>query len=329
MGSVKIDVDKADRNYYSTSLSSEEDILEILHTLDAMKKDVDKGNYEALAVVLDFEKLFLRNDVCREYHTTLIGDSPFVVQDYGKNILDLVSERLNIPKQQCEDILYNSINEMIEENKELWLNWVNKNFKGKIKVKKNRKSQLSTIDDSSFYQTDFNRKYIVNNKMYKELGYPSDLQELIDVQKKNQNRIDELNSLKKAKKITKELREELRKRIRFNIGLWEDINILKKHYGIQIQNNMVKEKVKIVSYSENDLDIEDYQTDNDFIIDEWQLHRIKETASDVLTDKQLVIFNLYYISGLTQQQIADLINETRGHISRDLKISLEKIRKNL
>lgn len=337
MGVVRIDIYQQDRKYHNLSLSSDEDILEVLFIADIIKQDAKKGNHEAIVLKLDFEKLFLRNDVCKEYYKILNGyDETYLpndrIKDHKKSIIELVAERLHMSKEECEDILHKSISEMVEENKEIWSDWANERFKGKVKVINTPSSLLKWDDESKFYQNDFNKKYIMSNHNYKEFDYPKDLQELVDAQKKNEKIIEELELLKKDKKITKEQKEQLKKRIRLDIALWEDIGILKNYYKIEIKKTNTKGKKEVVSYSEeySDRDVELLNEENtDIVNNEWQLHKIKSIAEKVLTNKQLVIFNLYYVANMSQQQIAELLNETQGNISRDLQVSLKKIRKKL
>lgn len=328
MGAVQIDIYKQDRNYQNTSLSSEEDVLNTLFIIDAIREDAHNGNHEALVVLLDFENLFLKNEVCNEYYKIVTGYRGYSLNDYGKDILDLISERLNLTKEECKEILHKSITNIVNDNLELWSNWANIYFKGKCKVKNYSSFPESRIDNSKYYFSDYYSKHIYSNKQYEEYNYPNDLQELLNAQKSNKQKIVELDKLKKSKSISKEKAEELRKRNSFDISLSKDIIILKKHYDIEIKNNNNKGSTGVVSLLDNDIDIIEYNY-ADSILDELQIEKIKEIAKAILTDKQLVIFNLYYMSGMNQKQIAELIGETKGNISRDLKISLDKIRNNL
>lgn len=342
MGSVKIDIYRSDRKYYHTSLSNEDDVQDIINTLDSIVHDANSGNYEALITLIDFSSLLNKNKVMVEYFRILTGKDGYKPNkdggsdDYGKSIIELVSERLGLAKEECEEMFNNSIKSIVENNLELWLEWVNKNFKGKCKVKNKGKYLYNWDDDSSFYQLDFNRKYVVDSKMYKELGFPKDLQELIDVQKKNKNIIAELEQLKKDRVINKEQKKQLKKRNKFDIDLSKDIIILKQHYNIEIKNTNTKGKKEFISYSEeytdkySNKDLEFAEKNIfDSIIDDLQIKKIKEVANKILTDKQLVIFNLYYISEMTQQEIANLLDLKQHTIAEYLSRTVEKIKSNL
>lgn len=325
ISTVKIDIYAKDRKYYNTKFSTKEDIENLFFTLDIIKNDAyTNDNYEALVTYLDFLKILDDDAVISEYYKILMNDKVYISKEDKKadikriklnqdiDILDLVSRNLNIPKDECINRLDKSLIKMVQVNDDLEV----------IKI-----NPLS----KSLQDVDYNRKYVVPNLSYQEKDYPQDLQDFINEQKRNQVKIDKLNKLKKDKKLTKKQKIERGKRIKHNVKLWEDIHDLKEHYRIPIKNNMVKEKTEIVSFN-GDYMIEGKMTEDlksNAFSDQWQLHKIKRTAEEVLTCKQLYIFKLRFIAGLKQEEIADMLNETQGHISRDINICLEKIKNNL
>lgn len=67
----------------------------------------------------------------------------------------------------------------------------------------------------------------------------------------------------------------------------------------------------------------------DEYIKEEKIKNIKKVAKNILTNRQYIIFELYYFNDLTQQEIADLTGIQQPNVNRDLKNAIMKIKENI
>lgn len=340
MGAVHIDIHKQDRKYFETSFSSEEDIYKLLWMIDIVYEEAYQGNHEALCIINDLKNLIdIDNDALIEYIKIQNGKKPLSVKDFGKEIPEVVAERLGITKEDCERQIHKGVLDIINKNYELWSNWIKNKYKNTcIEYSKNKIKIKHHIEDEILKQMDYERKYCIKKNIFEGEEYPEDLQELINIQKQNYNKLTKLKEKLQKDKKKIELKEEIRKRISYNIQLTKDVGILKRHYNILVDKTNWKGVTTHVSFEEFQLhNMDDFEKEKQNIVkhqrekfeDEWQVEKIKETAKKVLTIKQYAIFNLYFINGLTQEKIAQIVNDTQGNISRDINNIIKKLKKYL
>lgn len=62
---------------------------------------------------------------------------------------------------------------------------------------------------------------------------------------------------------------------------------------------------------------------------EDKIKEIKNIAKNILTNRQYIIFEFYYFNELTQQEIADLMGDSRSAIKMELPRIIEKIRRKI
>lgn len=334
MGSVKIDVNESEKKYYSTSYSSVEDVYEIIERLDKIYVDAYDGNYEALVILIDLRGLVrnieskIHKDFMEEYLDIQTGQKPMVVNDYGKKILDVVSERLGVDREHCENLYVESIDMIIKNNYDDWLRFINNNyFNKKVSVEKPKKILESKISDESFYATDYIKKYVNPKFIYDKEELPTDLQQFINYELYNYNEIKCLKQelkQEKDKDKRKFIKDFIVKRTKIKIELCKDISELKKIHRIPIEKTNKKGKNFNYSYNEN----QDYliNDENYNIINEINANKIKRIAKNILTERQYIVFNLYYNIGLTQQKIAKILNDDQRNITNDLKYLTKKIK---
>lgn len=331
MGKVKIDILKNDFKYLNTSFSNVEDVYEVIERLDEIFFDAYNGNHEALVILIDLENLI--NDIESEEHKNFMleylliqtGQKPMEAKD--KNIFEVISQRLNLDKEYCQQLFLKSIDLIIENNYEKWLDFYYNNYFGKsVPVKEKVKKSNSLIDDESFLATDYMRKYVVSNFKYNKENLPEDLQQFIDYKQHNYNEIKYLQQeLKKEKdkEKKKNIEQEIKKRIRVEVDLNRDISTLKDIYKIQ-KSKVKKTKTTILKYWDN---YNYSKNENNYsVIDEVNINKINNVAKKILTDRQYIIFDLYYNVGLTQQKIAIILNDDQRNITNDLKYLIKKIK---
>lgn len=330
MISIKADIYKKDRDFYDYSLSSVEDVYKTLWFLDIIYQEKENGNTEAMAIYNDLAELFNQNKVCDTYLKIQTGKIPLSHNDYGKEIIEIVAKKLKMGRYECEKILNESIKKVVEMNFEKWEKCVNQRFKGEVIAS----SYSCEKDDEKLKQLDYNIKY-KNSTSYVESEYPDDLKTLIDIQKSIK---DKIKNLKNKKRLNKKDKEQLRKLTTYHIDVCKDISILKEHYKIPIANTNKKGSLEFTSYDENfgflyeddeDYTVQALELKNDKLENEYSIWRIKQIAKEVLTKKQLVIFNLYYIAGMTQQEIGDLLGMTKQAVNDFTKKIITKIKNNI
>jgi hypothetical protein len=316
MGTVKIDIYKKDRHFKDLSYSSPEDIYDILFSLDTIFEEYQNGNKEACCIYCDIINLSkqINNPALNEYINIQTGVSPLTIEDYDKTLVEVISERLNLTLSDCEDELYSSIMKMSQLNNELWeevilIHYLNK----KVNSTTTYTLPPTNITNESYWNLDYEKKYIFSKHSHVSNGQPEDIRGLLEIIEKNNQKIEQTTDKKERKK-----------RIKYKIELLKDLSILKKHHDIPINQKNNQGTFYEIPY--NDEDIMDYQDD---VSDLWKYDKITAIANKVLTPKQLIIFNLYFLCNLKQTEIAEIVNETQGHISRDLNIAIDKIKKNI
>lgn len=321
MGAVKVDFITKQKFFMDMSYSSKEDIYKILWMIDLIETEKDKFNHEALAVYVDFMGLIKSKKYINTYVNIRLGNFDYRDGINYSNVLSAIAEYYGVAQTDVEVELNREIDEIVQDNKERWLESVLNNVMYKYP---NETRNDWYFPDENYAKIDYARKYIGTSLKHPEIEYPENLQSLIDAQKANAEKLKELKSKKHR---NKEDRNELNIRIRYDKSLYDDINQLKKLYGYE---NNADEGMTLGGYSFNE--DQDFYSDIEnegSIIDEWQLQQIKEVAENILTPKQLVIFHLYYENEFTQQEISDIIQIAKQDISRTIKTLNAKIKANL
>lgn len=339
MGRVQVDIYGKDKLYYDYSLSSEMDIYKILWSIDVIKGDGESGNKEAVVLFRDFINLIKAIDnvllyrVIAMYVNIQLGKVKLTIDDYDKPINHISARELKISKKKYDELLHKAILEMIKINEECFIEASNKKYKNTILYKSSPSEANkvpSKIDDEKYYQLDYIQKYVDVKAGYKNTVAYNTTESLNDLLNENRKKI---KLLTKVEDKDDKQKAELRKRIKFNKNLQNDINAIKENLGTGASARK-KRDVETISYDDakknGELDGLVYQEQQSTSLEsEWQAEQIKKIAQKVLTNKQLIIFYLYHINNLNQSQISKIIGDTQGNISRDLKIAINKIKENL
>ena len=174
---------------------------------------------------------------------------------------------------------------------------------------------------------------MVAKHIYKGDTYPEDLQELIELLNSNKIKLDKLKAIKLR---TGSEKSEMNKRIKLDISIRDDINILKDHYKIPRNHNYTEgqdvSNNELMYYKRKPIEFEELvekEYDNSEALNEWQVEKIKNIASKILTKRQLVVFSLYYESRLTQQEIASIINDDQRNVADAIKRIIKKIKEKI
>jgi RNA polymerase sigma factor (sigma-70 family) len=218
-------------------------------------------------------------------------------------------------------------------NQYLWSNvycklhrdWIIKNLSDKNKVLENARSDNAAKQKNMILP----EAKIKLHQPIKEGFVYSRLSELEKVKvallrKKDQYENGTIEKDKNYKKI-----------VNYYVAVCEDINDIKRSLNIPIRSKQ-KRKLRsddktIIIYPIEYLDrVEEYQdkivlNTSDKIL-AWQIRNI---IDEQLTERQKQIFEMYYFKDMKQQEIADKIGDTQGHIARDLKIIKEQIKNNM
>lgn len=324
-----MDIEKSSRQYYDISFSSVEDIYDFLFRLDQIYIDAYDGNYEALVLILDFRnfiKTIKQQDlkqVLFEYFCIQTGKKPLKLNN-NEDLLDNISKRLNMDKEKCSDFLLQSINQIISINKANWLQWVKKYLLYGVKREDRSKIKKPIVKDE--IKNEINK---VNNKQNKlnDKELPDDLKQYIIYEKYNHKKIKELKKILKTvnEEKRKIINKEIKQRIKIEIELHKDISTLKYIYKIPVKPLNKQSKTKKFSFNDEYLNVQeiyDFQDDID-------IEKINIIAKEKLTNRQYLVFDLYYNLGITQQEIADITNDFRENIKKILQNSVNKIKNNL
>jgi hypothetical protein len=330
VGSVKIDIYQSDRKYYDMSFSSALDIYDMLWILDVIYNDYINGNCEALVIINDLKNYIdtiSDNSVIQTYYEIQTGCGELDNKDYNKDILQIISEKLDISKDDCEKQLYYNVVDIVKLNKTKWNIWYNNNYKNKKVLHKNTLNYFSKIPDEIYWQKDYSLKYILNKHIYRESDLPNDLLELIDISNKNKIKLKELKcDLKKCNNLSdkQNISSQIKKRNKYDIEISQDITLIKKHYCIPLSNNGPKEKLEEVCYEDiENTEFIDKSNDNN-IIDEFQLNKIKILTNNILTTKQRILFELRFVLGLGIIEISNMLGVSQPFVSKEISKIIKK-----
>ena len=338
-----IDTVIENKQYEKISFSSKEDIYDFLWHYDLIFLDAKKGNIDALCVIQDFNEFLFENKQVRlpyvhEYINMQIGETK--VKDCDLSVIESLAKFYNIDEVKMENTLDEEINTIVELNEKKWKENIMKKYGDILRdytpktPKKVEKSAREIEQEQMLLDIDWERKYGTKRERKKfegtEEDYPIELKDLIRAFEFNQNR---MNELKEISERNAEEKKELNMRINQAKSLHEDIKYVKDQYGIEGSVDRAEKFTEKNVYSyDGDMHSIEFQGDvleHSFHVDAWKLNHIREVAERVLTPKQNTIFELYFFNGMKQIEVANLIGESKGNISRDIKIATNKVRSNL
>ena len=350
MGTVKFDLTAGDQKYKHISFSCQEDVYNILWQIDCVYLDAAKGNVEALALLSDLTSLMDKcnvSQVMKEYVDIMSGQKPLCTQDYDKEITAVIAKRLNQQTCEVQEQLSNDIKSVVNQNATDWLDHVNKKYKNQFFNFNKDFYTDNTINkyksEADAWALDHSRKYSKRSLVYDGKDYPEILKEKIAYRDAIKSKADYY--FKQKEKYYKHDNEryffygkKYKKLARQEIELNHEIVDLKKHYKIPVQQTNKKGKIHfgsidhpnedfemILCKKEYEEDMEDY----DGIISKVNVGKIKQIAEKVLTDKQYMMFSMYYIAGMTQAEIVGITGEGQYSISRELSRCINKIKEHI
>lgn len=347
MGATKIDIHKDEVQYKDVSFSSYEDIYNTLLKLDLIYNDFEDGNLYAGFIYNDLVQLMGKIDdaeYIKMYHDIQLGIIPMKIDDHEKKIEDVAAENLNITSYEYIQNLNVNIEKMVEVNYSLWIKSINKQFKNKlIKDSIDEKDILAHMNDVKLKEIDFIRKYVYSNERYHLDILPKDIEELYEYRDYIINKINEFEEMK-GKYFKKDnvrftyYKNKISQYTNIKIEVNKDISILKDHYFIPKGNQNNKGKKEFIRYNSNSSHIINAQAKTmytsklqqiELITSDIDVGKIKEIARKVLTNRQYIIFELYYLNGLTQQEIADIIEVSQPFIKKSLDKIINKIKESI
>jgi len=348
LGSVKFDLTKNEIKLKDLGLNSVEDIYDLLFRLDIIQAEKEQGNDEAFFLFNDLInslQYINENKYIKSYINIQLGITPMGVNDYDKEIEEVCSERMGISIEKFKEGLHKNVEDVYEYLKNKRSKWIDSYYKNKVidmNLKVNKEYELLS-DVTELYQIDFNKKYMDHKIIYRNIEKPKSLEELESYQKDLELKIKEtkrkLNKYrKKDNKRFLKYKNELSKLQTLNIQVRKDINIIRECYGETLGHQNKKGKKDTVSYDSNMSEIvnaheeqlakEKYESYS-AIDANIEVGKLQKIAEKILTSRQYIIFELYYLNGMTQQEIAEIMGDFKGNISNDIKIINKKISKNL
>jgi predicted DNA-binding protein YlxM (UPF0122 family) len=299
------------------SYSSVEDLEKIIFLIDLIEQQKNKFNYEAMAVYLDIMSIVANYPFVREYIDILLGRKP--TKNINSGTIETVAARMSVDIETCVKRIHKELTKIVNKNKELWTKTIGKQKPYILKENVVENSLEHEDRELENIKLDYVRKYNVPTFKYPDVIMPDDLREMIEFQKLNEQILTEL---KKTKKKTFQEKGELKKRIKWNKEIFQDIEILKHHYGLSCESEFAKDKGSSTK-------VETHVDELGKGFDEWEISKIMDISDKILTAKQQIIFNLYYLDGFTQQEIADILGSIQQDIKKDIKRIASKIKKNI
>lgn len=319
------------------SFSSVEDVYDFLSRLGFIYEKKEKDE-ELLHHYIDFLRLIDKidnNEFIILYHDAKIGRHSSKHTKTASDIGDICAKIMKINKNEFDEGLLGNVEDVVKINKQEWLEYINKKYKNKIIVSEpiKKKEQIDTINrNTSSEKTVKNKIELTQEQLQQKEKDLSGLYEYLD---DIENRLDTLS--KSDKKGT----DEYKKLTNIKIQVQKDINIIRKSYGEALGNQNKMGRRGFVSYdSENPNYQHIVSTHENYLSNlkdeqiyelkkEEKIKEVKNIAKKILTNRQYIIFEFYYFNGLTQQEIADLMGLDQRNITNDLKIIINKIKKNL
>ena len=340
-----------DKDYDKVSFSNKDDIMEFLENYDIIYNQAKSNGGSPLCVIEDFSSLIYdrKKKVCPmiiEYILIKIGK--LQVDTKGK-VCETIIEELAISNNKriktINRILDEEIELVIDRNKDRWKKTIEKkygtsNFSDcSLKGGKRIKTEKDIEFEQSLWDLDYEIKYgkkrmseSVESVPQTNEDYPQELLDLELIYESNQTKLNELRQIKER---DKDEQKEMSRLIKASTSLLDDIRCIKDYYGIRYEQS-----TKVESYGDyNALEFNDitncmeYKTlgksDFDLEADEIKLSKIKEIADEALTDKQYVLFDLYFFQGLKQKEIANLVGDNQSTVSRNINSLITKLKQRL
>lgn len=313
------------------SFSSEEDINELLNTLDIISEGIKDGNEDMLLTMIMFDELVetIKKPI---YIVTMkniiIGNTPMQVSDHGKSVEQVSSEKIGISLEEFNKGLKKNIKDIIKNNRSNWEKYINERYK-------------------NIY---FNYTDDISNEWVGDILNPQDgiiLTYKRDSVMKELSKEDEetLNGLISYQKELEELinsgdlsDREVSRLTTMNISIRKDIYDIRKTNGEVFYDNRYRGKRQMVSYEReirNNLAIHNQQNEerlddqNEDIVKQENIKKIKNIAKEKLTTRQYIIFQLYYLNGMTQQEVANIIGLKQPYIVEASRAIIKRISKNM
>ena len=336
------------------SLNSIEDIYDFLWQLDFVYMQYQNGNEFANCLYNDFLDLIEQMEDYEEglakyiklYHDVQIGKVP--LREYDNlseklGVTDIISLVTGEELSKVEERLHYEITEMYEFNKLTWLR-TNKNKYKDIEITyEDEKDKIVHINEDKLIKLDYMIKYTHHANRYKDDFKPSEIEELEEYREiilKNIDKYKKLSNKYKGENTERytKYRGLLSKFNAIKIQIDKDIGELKRHYNLPIGKQNQYGRRSFVSYNSGISEIADSHENSkrnlieeqiDYFNVKYSVGKLHKIAEKKLTERQLMIYKLYYENGLTQREIADIMGERRDNIKNGIKAILKKINKNL
>ena len=339
-----------DKNYNNVSFSSENDIRQFLDSFDIIQAEALDGNMDALCLIEDFSKLIYDNGqpVCEmicEYIKIKSGQKR-VLDKNGDEIEDII-QQIATDKGRWVRTINKLIDEeiefIIEKNTDKWLKSVKKKYDIKNRNSYDFEKVGQTIDkmsddgfDRILRDIDYEKKYgrfekeDVKNIKIEE--YP---QELVDLEKAYESNQERLKTLRKIEDRSDKEKKELNRRIKMSDDFLHDIKYVRDLYGINYEDNTIEtfgdwNRFLYDDYMDSRMIVETLsESDRSVFSDNIKLNTVKRVAKEILTERQMTIFELYFFESMTQKEVAHIVGTSRWTISRNLDEIIGKIKKSL
>lgn len=345
MGAVKFDLHKESIPFLDFGTVTYDEIYDFLFNIDIIYNYHVNGNITATCIYLDFKNLMTMmndNSYIEMIHNIIIGKTPYTNKDRDLSVIEVAAKRIGNSPEDFEQRLSTNIFEMQQIGREVWLQWVNQcyhNCDFGIESKKTKKHNF-LLNDKKLRELDFLRKYSYNKRIYNKEQLPKSIQDLYDYRETILNNIDTNKKMakkyhKKDNERYKKYNKEIKRLVNIKIGVDKDIGILKTHYNIPIGKQNGSGRIVNISYNPNDGHIIQQQErrlekaiemQNEALIDEFHVGKLQKIAKNILTIRQYIIFEMYYINGMTQQEIADVLGVSQQAIDKSVSKAIKKIK---
>lgn len=294
---------------------------------DAIMDSYWDFNTEALATKVDLLNLAdeVKSSVLNEYILIQSGKKPMTNEDYNKEITEVIAERLDITLEECESELIKAIELVMSQNYRQWFRYYLNYYKGEF-VNSDETNSPPFDDLDGWEDIDFRKKHLWKRNIKQDEIFPDELNELLEYREDN---LSKLQWYQSRGRLTEKQHKKLKFLKRNQIEIDKDISEAKRSFNIPINNNNQHGRSERVSFDDSIDQAEPLNTYDEKTLDSMAYHKVIKIADKVLTDKQRVIFYLYFESNLSQSEISQIIDDNQGNISRALHASIEKIKKEL
>lgn len=352
MGAVKFDLTSEEIRLRDLSLNSVEDIYNFINMLDVVYDEHVNGNTYATCLYTDFQRIIDSigvNVYIKTFVDIQIGHKPITQSELYAGLFDIEevsATRLNVDT----NVFLKGLRENVEEAYNIvqyqWLEYINKYYKNKlIKDNVEKTENRWEVDEERLKELDALMKYSHSRRTYQD-NIPTEIKQLYDYREKLAEQIKYLDKQKKKyHKKNKEryfdYKQKASKLKTFKIQVDKDISILKRHYGISIENKNAQGQLnagnnisyninngEVLSAHENQIDSMKLEQYNE-LFDKVYVGKIKEIAEKHLNSRQIIIFELYYFVGMKQREIADMTGIQQPNVARDLDVIIGKLKKEI